>query len=232
MKKKANRTHPESAGVERVDHDGETQVVEPGDIEVSQKERLEWYENGSPDEDERLVHKRKNIETSYDDGGNPMWTNESHRTSKPRPHQYSIERRLQEARDPGSTYDITSDASIENATAKAFTMISPIVQAGRSLDNSEVVKISSSTGVPVQNIMSLETIAQKNTDLASKYAGIPGVVDDSDEPGIEKESEPAKPRCRCHKGHPCDHDSKKRHKDDKLMTEDELNQIGTDCGLC
>jgi len=232
MKKIASRNHPESAGVERVDHDGETQVVEPEDIEVSQEERLEWYQNGAPDEDERLLHKRKNLETSYDDGGNPMWRNEEFRTANPRPAQYSIERRLQEERDPGSTYDITSDASVENATAQAFTMISPIVQAGRGLDNSEVVKISSTTGVPVQNIMSLENIALNSPELANKYASIPGVVDDPAEPGIEKESKPGRPgRCRCPEKCVCG----KRPRKDKgkdVMTEDKLNQIGTDCGLC
>jgi hypothetical protein len=238
MKKKATRNHPESAGVERVDHDGETEVVEPEDIEVSQKERLEWYYNGSAKDEDKVLHKKKNIETSYDDGGNPMWVNEEHRTSLPRPHQYSIERRLQEEREPGSTYDIISDASVENATARAFTMISPIVQAGRDLNDSEVVKISKVTGVPVQNVMSLENIAKRNSDLVNKYASIPGVVEDSDEPGIEKESEPQcyckcrgkKLNCKCPDGCSCRSVGSKQ--DGELLKEDELNQIGTECGLC
>lgn len=232
MRKIATRNHPESAGVERVDHDGETHVVEPQDIEVSQKERLEWYYNGKADDEDVVLDKKKNIEISHDDGGNPMGVNEKHRTNLPRPHQYSIERRLQEDREAGSTYDITSDASIENATATAFTMISPIVQAGRGLNDSEVVKISKRTGVPIQNVLSLEKIAERNPDLVMKYASIPGVVEESDEPGIEKESEPSEPgrrnkkKCRCPEGKcRCPNRGEK-------LSEDELNQIGMESGLC
>jgi hypothetical protein len=230
MKKLATRNHPEYAGVERVDHDGKTHVVEPGDIEVSQKERLEWYSNGGAEDDEKILHKRKNIETSYDDGGNPMWTNESHRTSLPRPHQYSIERRLQEDREPGSTYDITSDASIENATAMAFTMLAPHVQAGTSVDNSKIVRISKTTGVPIQNVISLENIARKNPDLAKRYAGIPGVADDDDSPGLEKESEPG---CECQKGKKCRCPKGQcKCKHEEVLAEEELKQIGTENDLC
>lgn len=239
MKKIATRNHPESAGVERVDHDGETHVVEPQDIEVSQKERLEWYQNGEANEEDVILEKKKNIEVEHDDGGNPMNVDEKHRTSKPRPHQYSIERRLQEEREAGSTYDITSDASVENATATAFTMISPIVQAGRSLDNSEVVKISSKTGVPVQNILSLESIAMKNPDLVSKYSSIPGVSDDDSTPGIEKESEPQQCYCKC-RGKKlnckcpdsCSCRGIGENPEGEVLEEEELNQIGMDSGLC
>jgi len=241
MKKIATRNHPESAGVERVDHDGKTHVVEPGDIEVSQKERLEWYSNGGAEDDEKILHKRKNMETSYDDGGNPMWTNEKHRTSLPRPHQYSIERRLQEEREPGSTYDITSEASIEQATAMAFTMVAPHVQAGRPIDDNGIVRISKVTGVPIQNVISLENIARRNPDLARRYAQIPGLSDEDDGPGLEKESrpeiKPAKPgkgkgcgcqegkKCRCPKGQ-CGCGK------EEVLADDELRQIGTENGLC
>jgi hypothetical protein len=226
MKKEAVRNHHER-GVEQVNHDGETNVVKPGDIPVSQKERLEYYDNGAPKEEEAVVDKRKNIETSYDDGGNPMATNESHRTSKPRPHQYSIERRLQEDRDPGSTTDIVSDASLEQATARAFTMIAPLVMSG-TMNDSAIVKISNTTGVPIQNVMSLEKIARRSPDLVEKYASIPGVVKDTDEPGLEKESEP---QCKCPIGK-CQCSDKCNCKKEQPLAEEELNQIGIDCGLC
>ncbi len=232
MKKKAARNHPESAGVERVDHDGETQVVEPQDIEVSQKERLEWYENGAPDKDEKLLHKHENVETSFDDGGNPMWRNEEHRTSNPRPHQYSTERRLQEEREPGSTFDVISNASVEQATARAFAMVSPLVQSGTNVADKDIVKISSATGVPIQNVISLEGIARKNPDLANKYAGIPGLVV-GDEPGLEKESEPNE--CKCQDGKGAEKEcncSEQCACKDKPLAEEELNQIGMESGLC
>lgn len=226
MKKVAGREHLEN-GIERVDHDGETHVVKDDEIEVSQKERLEWYENGAPDEDESILVKRKNIETEYDDGGNPMWVSEKWRTSKPRPHQYSIERRLQEEREPGSTYDIESDATVEQATAKAFTEVAPHVMSGTKLDNKTIIAISDKCGIPVEHVISLESIAERNPDLAKKYASIPGVVDD-DEPGLEKESEPC-----CNKEvSVAPSGIAKRKKKQKKLTEQELQEVGKSCGLC
>ena len=41
------------------------------------------------------------------DGGNPMMLKPGERTRAPRPHQWSVERRMQEAREKGSTKDVT-----------------------------------------------------------------------------------------------------------------------------
>jgi hypothetical protein len=225
MRKLAGREHLEN-GIERVDHDGETHVVKSDEIEVSQKERLEWYDNGAPGEDQSVVVKRKNMETEYDDGGNPMWVNEEWRTSLPRPHQYSIERRLQEERDPGSTYDITSDATVEQATAKAFTEVAPHVMSGTRLDNKTVIAIGDKFGLPVEHVLSLESIAMRNPGLVRKYAAIPGVVD-GDAPGLEKESEPCSKEVAVS---PTGIAKRKRRQ--RRLTEEELQQVGKSCGLC
>jgi len=231
MKKTAGRYNgPE--GVERVDHDGQTRVVKPEDIEVSQQERLEWYENGAASEEDVLLVKNKRLETSYDDGGNPMWRNEDFRTAVPRPHQFSIERRLQEQRDPGSTYDIYSDASKEEATAKAFAQVSSIVLAGNVLENRHVIAISNKSGLTIEEVFSLRRIAERNRDLACKYAGIPGVPEQKDE-RLEKESDPAELSI----GEPESEEVGMarmrlvRRRGEK-MTDEELREVGAESGLC
>src|SRR3989304_1979192 len=102
MKRQAGRFNGE-VGVERVEHDGDVVKVRPAEVEVTPEDRVEWYENGGAPDEDKLIAKNPRLETQYDDGGNPMWVNEKHRTSQPRKHQFSIERRMQEQRDPGST---------------------------------------------------------------------------------------------------------------------------------
>jgi len=224
MKKEAVRSHEEN-GVERVDHDGNTEVAKSEDIEISQKERMKWYDNGAPTEKEKKAHK-KCIKTEYDDAGNPMWRNEEFRTAKPRPHQYSVERRMQEQRDPGSTLDLVSEATLEQAMAQAFTMVCPIVMAGSKLSNRQVIAIIDKTKVAIEDVFSLETIAFRSPDLVEKYASIPGVTE---EDGVlEKESEP---ECSEVSVAPSGMKRRRKHKE-KKMTQDELNEIGSSCGLC
>jgi hypothetical protein len=231
MKKTAGRYNGPQ-GIERVDHDGETHVVKPEDIEVSQKERLQWYENCGAPEDDVLTVKNKRLETSYDDGGNPMWRNEDFRTAVPRPHQFSIERRLQEQREPGSTYDIYSDASKEEATAKAFAQVSSIVLAGTVLENKHVIAISDETGLSIEEVFSLRRIAERNEDLARKYAGVPGVPEQKDE-RLEKESDPAE----LSTGDPESEEvgvARMRlvRRQGEEMTDEELQEVGVESGLC
>jgi len=236
MKKTAGRYNGE-AGMERVDHDGVTHVVTPKNVEVSRDERMEWYNKGRPGEDERLIHKRKNIQTQYDDGGNPMWVNESHRTSLPRPHQFSMERRLEEQRNPGSTYDITSDATRQQALALAFSRVSAIVIAGDVLENMKVLAISKQTGLPVEEIFSLDRIARRSPSLAKKYAAhmsrdIPGVAEDAPGRKIEKESIPEageKPKGKCKS---CPAGKLDPAAKGEVMTADELAEVGKKTGLC
>jgi len=170
MKKTAGRYNGE-VGVERVNHDGKIEVVSPSSVEVSQKERLNWYRNCGAKEEDIFIAKNPRLKTEYDDGGNPMWRDEKFRTAMPRPHQYSIERRLEEQRNPGSTESIVSDAKLEVALAQAFTQISTIVLADTVLRNEDLNKISSSTGLPVSELVILKRIAEGNLGLAKKFAG-------------------------------------------------------------
>jgi hypothetical protein len=232
MKKTAGRYNGPQ-GIERVDHDGVTHVVKPEDIEVSQQERLKWYQNGAPPEDERLLVKHKRLETSYDDGGNPMWRNEDFRTALPRPHQFSIERRLQEQREPGSTYDIFSDATKEQALANAFARVATIVIAGGVLENKHVIAISEETGLPIEEVFSLRRIADRNEELARKAAaGIPGVKDEKD-PRLDKVSDPEELSV----GEPVSEEigvARMRlvRREGEELTDEELQEVGKASGLC
>ena len=64
--------------------------------------------------------------------------------------------------------------------------------------------------------------------MARKYASIPGVVVD-DDPRLEKESEPG---CKSELGCKVEKSKKRRRRKPEPLTEDELNQIGVDSGLC
>jgi hypothetical protein len=234
MKKEAGRYNGE-AGIERVDHNGVTHVVTPHEIEVSRDERQEWYNNGRPDEEQRLVHKRKNIVTQYDDGGNPMWVNEEHRTSLPRPHQFSMERRLVEQRKPGSTYDTMSDATRQQALALAFSRVSAIVIAGDVLENKKVLAISKDAGLPVEEVFSLDRIARRDQSLAKKYAAclskeIPGVAEDAAGAKTVKEGLPEEePKAKCKT---CPAGKLEPAKKGEMMTAEELAEVGKKTGLC
>jgi len=178
MKKQAGRFNGE-VGVERVDHDGKVVKVLPADVEATPEERLNWYANCGASEEDAILVKNPRLETEYDDGGNPAWVNEKHRTSKPRPHQFSIERRLQEQRDPGSTSSYTSDATREQATAAAFAQVSTIVLADGYIEEGRIIAIADKFSLPISDIMSLKRIAKRNTGLAKRYADAKELMDEN-----------------------------------------------------
>jgi len=221
MTKTAGRYNGE-VGVVRVDHDGKKHVVSPSSVEASVEERLNWYYNcGASDEDKILV-KNPRLETQYDDGGNPMWRNESFRTAMPRPHQYSIERRLEEQRNPDSTESIVSDAKLEVALGQAFTQISTIVLSNTVLKNNDLNKISSSTGVPVSELVILKRIAEQDRGLAKKFAGKCGCQDVEEIPGVAKKTKKKGPVIK---------ETDDEEDKGEECSEEELASIGTEVDL-
>jgi hypothetical protein len=226
MRIMATRNHNE-VGIERVDRDGEVSVVKDEDVEVSVDERMEWYNNAE-------LGKERELEVEKNDGGHPMGRNEKLRTSLPRPGEYSTERRLEEERNPGSTTDFKSEATLEQAMGKAFCMVAPVVMASTKLSPVKVASISRKTGVDVVDVLRLEEIAIRNPDLVAKAitriisrasAAIPGLVEE--EGGqIAKEGEPdVKPCSKCRVGKPSAGDGEE-------MKDDELAQVGVESGLC
>jgi hypothetical protein len=161
-------------GVERVNRDGKIEVLRPSDAEPTVQDRTKWYEKGkvdargnNPDE--------MGFEIDRDDGGNPMELKDlSHRTSMPRPHQYSIERRLRELEDPGSTESITSDASLAEAMAMTFKEVVKEVKVASNVSNEKIIAMSDSSGLRVRDVVSLIRVAGKRPDLVEKYAEVPG----------------------------------------------------------
>ena len=222
MKKTAGRYNGE-VGVVRVDHDGKKHVVAPSSVEASVEERMDWYYNcGASDEDKILV-KNPRLETEYDDGGNPMWRNEKFRTAMPRPHQYSIERRLEEQRDPGSTESIVSDAKLEVALGQAFTQISTIVLAGGIVKNEDLNKISSDTSVSLGDLIVLKRIAEENGDLAQKFAcGGCGCLEPEEIPGVAKKTKKKGPVIK---------ETDDEEDEGEVCSEEELASIGTEVDL-
>lgn len=220
MKKTAGRYNGE-VGVVRVDHDGKKHVVSPSSVEASVEERMNWYYNcGASDEDKILV-KNPRLETEYDDGGNPMWRNEQFRTAMPRPHQYSIERRLEEQRNPDSTESIVSDAKLEVALGQAFTQVSTIVLSHNVLRNEDLNKISSDTGVPLGDIVLLKRIAEEHKDLAHKFAKGCGCGEEI--PGVAEETKK--------KGPVIKETDDEEEEDGEECSEEELASIGTEMDL-
>jgi len=223
MKKTAGRYNGET-GVVRIDHDGKKHVVSPSSVESSVEERMGWYYNcGATDEDKILV-KNPRLQTDYDDGGNPMWRNEQFRTAMPRPHQYSIERRLEEQRNPDSTESIVSDAKLEVALAQAFTQVSTIVLANTVLKNEDLNKISSSTGVPVGDLVILKRIAEQDLSLAKKFAnGTCGGCKEVEEiPGIAQKTKKKGPVIK---------ETDDEKDDGETCSEEELASIGSEVDL-
>jgi len=105
----------------------------------------------------------------HDDGGNQMELANDERTRKPRPHQYSIERRLSEARGE-ETYDLT--ASMCERMTKTASSSAVLV-----IDDEEVYKIfseileMSDSGASYEDILS--QVSENNethiTTVASVY---------------------------------------------------------------
>jgi hypothetical protein len=96
----------------------------------------------------------------------------SERTREPRPHQYSIERRLQELRDPDSTESIHSDATLSEAMAMTFHEVVKEVESNKAFDNNQVIRISQTANVSVEDVIRLKGIAEKRPDLVKAFSAI------------------------------------------------------------
>jgi len=111
------------------------------------------------------------FEVFHDDGGNPMELANEERTRKPRPHQYSTERRLSEGRGE-KTYDITAStkkfvkvASVEISENdnQIYQIFSDIIEMRESsLSNEDIIgKVADHYNVPIQTVASIHKIAIK-----------------------------------------------------------------------
>ena len=92
-----------------------------------------------------------------DDGGNPMQLAHGERSRKPRAHQYSIERRLSEARGD-KTYDIT--ASIKN---------DGIVRLASSNSGNKEVKVDKTYSV-FDDVIEMKTAGIKDDEILTKVS--------------------------------------------------------------
>jgi hypothetical protein len=87
---------PNSSGVERVNRDGQMEVLQMGQAEVTPKQRTNWYNKAGIDPRGSLPEEIYPVEK--DEVGNSMNVDGDERTRLPRPHQYSTESRLAESR--------------------------------------------------------------------------------------------------------------------------------------
>jgi len=219
-------------GVERVNRDGDMEILEKReDVEVTLEDRMKWYAKATLDGRGPIVDKIFPPD-SKDDGGNKMnITDLAHRTSEPRPHQFSIERRLVEQRDPNSTESIQSEATLAYAMGMAFKEFVRSVRSGEKIDNAMLIEASTRFGLRVEDVFSLSRIAQSNTALGDKFlkvAAVPGeeceVCQDIHRkkrksiPGVAKKVGP---------------DIGKRSKPAKgeVLSEEELNMVAQEVGL-
>jgi hypothetical protein len=119
------------------------------------------------------------FQTFKDDGGNQMELASGERTRKPRPHQYSTERRLEEARGEKTT-DLTASsdkfvklASVEKIEDKddpyqIFDDIIEMKQAGIS-DEDIIFKVAEHYN---KNILKVASIHKMATKMLSSHSGI------------------------------------------------------------
>ena len=105
-----------------------------------------------------------------DDGGNQMELRPDERTRKPRPHQWSMERRLMEQREPGSGIDLTAevnrsmvktasgmsrdDASVYDIFAEAVTL-----RNSGMADGDAVLAISEKFSIPMTRAVKIQSLA-------------------------------------------------------------------------
>lgn len=87
---------PNTSGVERVNRDGQMEVLQMGQAEVTPKQRIGWYNKATIDPRGSLPEEIYRVEK--DETGNSMNVEGDERTRLPRPHQYSTESRLAESR--------------------------------------------------------------------------------------------------------------------------------------
>jgi hypothetical protein len=96
-----------TSGVERVDRDGQMEKLQMGEAEVTPKERLSWYNKAGLDPRGSLPEEIYEVEK--DTIGNQMNVDNKERTRLPRPHQYSTESRMAEARGDKITFPKSED---------------------------------------------------------------------------------------------------------------------------
>jgi len=107
----------------------------------------------------------------HDDGGNQMELANKERTRKPRPHQYSTERRLSEGRGE-KTYDLTASskkmvklASVENYVSddKIYKVFSDIVEMHEAGLTSEdiIYKVAEHYNESIINVAIIHKVAMK-----------------------------------------------------------------------
>jgi len=107
----------------------------------------------------------------HDDGGNQMELANKERTRKPRPHQYSTERRLSEGRGE-KTYDLTASskkmvklASVENYVSddKIYKVFSDIVEMHEAGLTSEdiIYKVAEHYNESIINVAVIHKVAMK-----------------------------------------------------------------------
>ena len=134
----------------------------------------------------------------HDDGGNQMELANAERTRKPRPHQYSIERRLSEGRGE-KTYDITaSSGKMVKVASKSettenddqiyqiFDDIVEMKQAGMN-DEDIIYQVSEHYNKSIHAVASIHRVATKQ--LSSHH----GVVYAQDNSKIKKQAQMAIP---------------------------------------
>lgn len=120
----------------------------------------------------------------HDDGGNQLELAHGERTRKPRPHQYSTERRLEEGRGE-KTYDLTASsnkivklASVDKTEDDVHNIFDDIIemkQAGMS-DEDIIYKVAEHYG---KNIMSVAVIHKSAMKLIQRHNGMVYAYDNS-----------------------------------------------------
>ena len=116
------------------------------------------------------------FQTFHDDGGNQMELAHGERTRKPRPHQFSTERRLEEGRGEKTT-DITASAKKitkiasvkEDSDSKVYQIFDDIVEMKQSGLNDEdiIFKTAEHYGISIVEVASIHKMALKQLDRSS-----------------------------------------------------------------
>lgn len=189
-----------ASGTERVNRDGKIEVVNLGDAEVTPRDRMRWYSKAKIDQRGRLPEDIFDVDQSP--GGNDMKVDVKNRTRQPRPHQYSVESRLQAQRGekvefPKSTKNRDNAVGIMSGAVlpdrgceqreekKASTSMAPAKVrfasafekiagsiTGDGVSPAVLASVSAETGLSVEDVCMLERIALRNDELVEKYAGI------------------------------------------------------------
>lgn len=109
-----------ASGVERINRDGEMEILQMGDAEVTPTQRENW--NAKSRIDDRKWYPDDRVETNKDNGGTSMNVDFKERTRLPRESQYSTESRLSKQRGDTLTFQ-KSDADADIANGKTIGMI-------------------------------------------------------------------------------------------------------------